>query len=113
MNLTTCDLLASVFAAPLLAVAPAGHAQPKPIRLIGFDIDTWFGLLGPARLPADVTRRLNKARVEALSSPELKARLATLTAKSTASLSEQLADFVKSEVAPHERVATASGAKVE
>ena len=25
-----------------------------------FDIDTWFGVFGPARLPPDVTQRLNR-----------------------------------------------------
>ena len=35
-------------------------AESSP-ALAGFDIDTWFGIFGPARLPADVTQRLNKA----------------------------------------------------
>jgi tripartite-type tricarboxylate transporter receptor subunit TctC len=78
-----------------------------------FDINTWFGLFGPAGLPADVTRQLNTAFVDALNSPELKARLATLMAASIASTPERFGSFVKSELAKYENVVKASGATVE
>lgn len=81
--------------------------------LAGFDINTWFGLFGPAKLPADVTARLNKAFVDALASPEIKARLATMLADSIAGTPEQFGAFVRSELAKYEPVVKASGAKVE
>src|SRR6202008_2859695 len=55
-------------------IAEAGRS----LGLGSFDIDTWFGIFGPAQLPAEVTARLNKAFVDALESSELKARLASL-----------------------------------
>ncbi len=85
----------------------------KAAGLAGFDIDTWFGLFGPARLPADVTQRLNKAFVDALNSPELTARLTTLMAEPMASTPKRFAAFVKAENAKYERLVQASGAKVE
>lgn len=81
--------------------------------LAGFDIHTWFGLFGPAKLPAETTQRLNKAFVEALASPELKARLATLMAEAMPTTPEQFAAFVKSELAKYEGVVKRSGAKVD
>jgi len=78
-----------------------------------FDINTWFGLFGPARLNPDITQRLNQAFVDALNSPELKARLAALMAESAASTPAQFAAFVKSELAKYEAVVKASGATVE
>ena len=36
---------------------------------------SWFGVLGPAKLPADVTARLNAEIVKALSAAEVRARL--------------------------------------
>ena len=60
-----------------------------------------------------MTQRLNKAFVEALTSPELKARLAGLMAEPMASTREQFATLVKREQAKCERVDKASGAKVE
>ena len=90
-------------------VAEAGRAD----GLGSFDIDTWFGLFGPARLPTEVTQRLNRVFVEALGSPELKARLAGLMAERMATSPEPFAAFVKSENARYERVVKASGAKLE
>ena len=81
--------------------------------LTGFDINTWFGIFGPAKMPTDVTQRLNKAFVDALNSPEIKARLATLLAEPMPGSPEQFADFVKRELAKYEGVVKASGAKVE
>lgn len=81
--------------------------------LAGFDIHTWFGLFGPAKLPADVTQKLNKAFVEALAAPDIKARLATLLAEPIGSTPEAFAAFVKAENAKYEKVVKASGAKVE
>jgi tripartite-type tricarboxylate transporter receptor subunit TctC len=77
-----------------------------------FAINTWFGLFGPARMPADVTQRLNKAFVEALASPELKARLGSLMAENAASTPDQFGAFVKAELAKYERVVKSSGATV-
>ena len=85
----------------------------KALGLAGFDIHTWFGLFGPAKLPADVTQRLNKAFVDALNSPELRTRLTTLLAEPMPSSSAQFGNFVKSELAKYETVVKASGARVE
>ena len=81
--------------------------------LKGFEIDTWWGLVAPAGTTADVVTKLNKAFVEALNSPEAKARFATLMAEPVASTPEQFGAFMKSELAKYEKVVKASGAKVD
>ena len=83
--------------------------------MAGFDVNTWFGLFGPAKMSPEVTARLNKAFVEALNSPEVKARLATLMAEpmTTASTPEGFGEFVRRELGKYEKVVKASGAKVE
>ena len=78
-----------------------------------FDISTWFGLFGPARLPADTLVRLNKAFAEALASPEMKSRMGSLMAETSPGTPEQFAAFVKGELAKYERVVKASGAKAD
>ena len=90
-------------------MAEAGAA----LGLARFDVNTWFGLFGPARLTPEMTARLNKAFVDALASPELKARLAALMAEPSPTTPEQFAAFVKSELGKYEQVVKASGAKVE
>ena len=81
--------------------------------LAAFDINTWFGLFGPAGLPAATTQRLNKAFTDALASPELKARLATLLAEPSPTTPEQFGAFARAELAKYEKVVKASGAKAD
>jgi tripartite-type tricarboxylate transporter receptor subunit TctC len=83
------------------------------LGLAGFDVDTWFGLFGPAKLPGAITQKLNAAFVEALASPEVRARMATLLAEPSPTTPEQFAAFVKSELAKYEKVVKASGAKLD
>ena len=85
----------------------------KAVGLGHFDIDTWFGLFGPAKMPADVTQRLNKAFVDALNTPELKARLATLLAEPAPMSPDRFSRFVKAELAKYETIVKTTGAKVE
>jgi tripartite-type tricarboxylate transporter receptor subunit TctC len=85
----------------------------RSLGLASFDIDTWFGIFGPARLPPDITARLNKAFVDALNSAELKARLASLFAEPIPSSPDRFAAFVKSELAKYEPLVKATGARVE
>jgi tripartite-type tricarboxylate transporter receptor subunit TctC len=107
LAVTTARRSSAMPEVPTVAEAGAG------VGLRGFDISTWFGLFGPARLSADVTARLNRAFVEALGSPELKARMATLMAEPAPSTPEQFAEFVRAELAKYEKVVKASGARVD
>jgi len=90
-------------------VAEAG----RQLGLKDFDVGTWFGLFGPARMPADVTSRLNKAFTDALGTPELKSRLATLMAEPSPSTPERFAAFVQAELGKYQGVVKASGAKAD
>ena len=105
-----------------LAVTTAQRASAMPDvptiaetggALANFDIDTWFGLFGPARLPAEVTQRLNRAFADALASPEVKARLATLMAEPIGGTPEQFAALVAREHAKYEPIVRRSGAKAD
>ncbi len=116
-NIRSGKLRAIAVTTPMRATAmpevPTLAESGKALGLGAFAINTWFGLFGPAKLPADVTQRLNKAFVDALNSPELKARMTTLMAENAASTPEQFAAFVKAELAKYERVVKSSGATVE
>jgi tripartite-type tricarboxylate transporter receptor subunit TctC len=90
-------------------VAEAGAA----LGLREFDISTWFGLFAPARLPAETTANLNKAFVDALGSPEFKARMATLMAEPAPTTAGQFAAFVRAELAKYEGVVKATGARAD
>jgi tripartite-type tricarboxylate transporter receptor subunit TctC len=83
------------------------------IGLSRFDIHTWFGLFGPAKLPPETTARLNKAFVDALGSADVKARLATLMAEPAPSTPQAFAQFVRAEHAKYEQIVKRSGAKAD
>jgi len=108
--------IAEAGAAAARAGRVAGSGKAAEASLAGlarFDIDTWFGIFAPARLPADVTARLNRAFVDALASPDLRARLASLYAEPLPMSPDQFAAFVKAELAKYEPLVKASGARVE
>jgi tripartite-type tricarboxylate transporter receptor subunit TctC len=92
---------------PTVAEAGAG------LGLHAFDISTWFGLFGPAGLPPELTQRLNKVFVDALATPELKARMAALMAEPAANSPAQFAAFVAAELKKYEAIVRRSGASVE
>jgi tripartite-type tricarboxylate transporter receptor subunit TctC len=107
-----------------LAVTTAEHSSAMPqlptlaqagrsVGLAQFDIDTWFGLFGPAHLPRATTLRLNAAFVQALDAPAVRALLQRLMAEPMPSTPEQFAAFVQHERAKYEHVVKASGASVE
>ena len=80
------------------------------LGLAKFDINTWFGLFGPARMPADVTARLNRAFVDAMGTPDVKARLSLMMAEPSPTSPDGFAQFVRGEHAKYESVVKASGA---
>jgi tripartite-type tricarboxylate transporter receptor subunit TctC len=112
---------ANIKAGKLLALAVTTARRSKAMpelpaiadTLPGFDIHTWFGLFGPAGLPAEQVQRLHKAFSEALTSPELQARLGMLMAEAMPGTPQQFGEFVKREHTKYERVVKASGAKVD
>jgi len=85
----------------------------KALGLGRFDVDTWFGLFGPAKLPAEVTAKLNKAFTDALRAPDVKSRMALLMAEPAPDAPEQFAAFVKAELQKWKPVVKASGATVD
>lgn len=93
----------------LPTVAEAG----ADLGLRQFDIHTWFGLFGPAKLEPAVTQRLNQAFVAALATPEVKSRMAALMAEPSPTTPEQFGDFVKAELAKYQAVVKATGAKAD
>ena len=107
LAMTTAQRSTAMPEVPTIAEAGA------KLGLARFDIDTWFGLFGPAHLAPEITARLNKAFVEALASSELKSRLAGLDAEPMAMSPERFSSFVKVELAKYEQLVKSSGAKVE
>lgn len=73
--------------------------------LPGFDLTSWFGIVGPAGIPRDVVDKLNAAITQALKQPEVKANLATLGTTPMPLAPEQLKAFIGTEIAKWIRLA--------
>jgi tripartite-type tricarboxylate transporter receptor subunit TctC len=79
----------------------------------GFEAVTWFGVLGPAKLPKDMVARLNADINKALKDPALKAKLGAQGAEVAGSTPEQFAKLISDENTRWEKIVKESGAKVD
>lgn len=79
----------------------------------GFAAVTWFGVLGPANLPKEITARLNVEINKALRTPELKKKLGDQGADVAGSTPEQFGKLVRDDMVRWGAVVRESGAKID
>ncbi|MEY4977188.1 MAG: hypothetical protein RIQ97_2383 [Pseudomonadota bacterium] len=79
----------------------------------GFEAVTWFGLLGPARLPAAVQAQLNTELNKALAAPDLRKKLEDQGLNITPSSPDDFARLIKADIAKWSVVVKESGAKLD
>lgn len=65
----------------------------------GFDGVQWYGIMGPAKLPDAITRKLNEAINAALATPELRERLSGEALEPMPMSPEQFARYVEADIA--------------
>lgn len=82
---------------------------------LGLDmrIDVWFGLAGPANMPAAIVQAINSAVKDALSKGELRTQLLKLGSDVYAESPQQFSEFWVSEVKRYADVVRLSGAILE
>jgi len=73
----------------------------------------WWGLVGPAGMPAPVIQKLNGALRRALNDPDVQKRLADLGATPTPGSADAFGDFVKDETAKWTNVIKQAGIKAD
>jgi len=79
----------------------------------GFDAVTWFGILGPAKMPPEAVAKLNSEIVKALKSPELQKKMSEQGVDLASSTPEQFGALIKTDIAKWGKVVKESGAKVD
>ena len=82
----------------------APDLPPVADTLPGFESSTWFGLYGPKGLPAEVVNRVNTAANQAVSDPEVRAKLTTLGIEPVTSTPAQFAKMVADDQAKWKRI---------
>ncbi len=78
-----------------------------------FEAVTWFGVLGPANLPKDITARLNSEINKALQMPALRKQLNDQGADVAGSTPEAFAKLIRDDIARWGVVVKESGAKID
>lgn len=78
-----------------------------------FEAVTWFGVLGPANLPKDITARLNTEVNKALQMPALRKQLNDQGADVAGSTPDAFAKLIRDDIARWGVVVKESGAKID
>lgn len=78
-----------------------------------FDAVTWFGILGPAKLPKEVVAKLNADINKALKDTELQKKLGDQGADVAGSTPEQFGKLIRDDMARWGRIVKESGAKID
>ena len=78
-----------------------------------FSIATWFGLLGPAGMPADLVARIQRDVARVLASPDIRNRLVALGVDIVANSPEEFSAYLRTEIVRYAKVIKDAGIKPE
>lgn len=79
----------------------------------GFEATTWYGLVGPGKLPAAIAQKMNEDVNQVLAMPDVQEKLDTYGAEDGGGTREKFAAFIRSETAKWAKVVKDGNIKVE
>jgi tripartite-type tricarboxylate transporter receptor subunit TctC len=106
-TMTWTSALGQIRAGKVIPIAVTANARLAEVpdlptfRELGYPdlvATTWFGLSGPAGVPADIVRKLNDAVIKVLALPEVRKRLDRDAIESRAMTPEEFTAFMASEI---------------
>ena len=89
---------------PLAVTGPARHPQFKDIPTLeesgykGFDAMQWYGVVGPAGMPAGVVKQLNDTLAQVLQAPDLRDKLAVEAVEPQPMSPEQFGQYIRADI---------------
>ena len=90
---------------PLAVTGLTRHPQFKDVPTLdesgfkGFDAQQWYGVVGPAGIPAAVVKQLNETLATVLGAPDLREKLAVEAIEPMVMSPEQFGSFIKTDIA--------------
>jgi tripartite-type tricarboxylate transporter receptor subunit TctC len=81
--------------------------------LPGFQFDSWWGLVAPAKTPVDIINKLNGQLLQITKMPDVKQRFSDLGLEPAGNSPQQYAAFIKSEIDKVAKIAKAIGLQPE
>ncbi len=94
---------------PMLPEIPTANESGLP----GFELEVWFGLLGPAGMPPGVVKRLNNELNTVLALPEFKEILAREGATPKPSTPAEFGNLIRSDIVRWTRLIKDTGIQIE
>ena len=79
----------------------------------GFDVPTWFGLVGPAGLPKEVVAQLQRTVAAGLKTPAMQERFAKIGAEPVGNTPEEFARYIREETTRWGKLIKERGIKPE
>lgn len=92
-------------ARPLAVTGKTRHPQLKDVPTLeelglkGFDAMQWYGVVGPAGMPADVVKRLNDTLNAVLKAPDLSEKLSVEAVEPMPMTPKQFGDYIRADLA--------------
>jgi len=103
-----------------LAVTSAHRSQDLPdlptmseAGVPGYDATSWYGVLGPAKLPPDIVASLNSTLRKIMTTPDIKQKFANLGVEPIVGNPEEFNEYMKKEIVKWRDVVAAAQIKVE
>ena len=82
-------------------------------NLPGYEATSWFGIVGPANMPADILNKTSSELIKAINSPSVKEKYLAMGAEPVGNTPTQFALFIRNEIAKWTKVVKDSGARVD
>jgi tripartite-type tricarboxylate transporter receptor subunit TctC len=104
---------------PLAVTGLARHSQFKDLPTLdesgfkGFDAQQWYGVVGPAGMPAPIVKLLNDTLGAVLRAPDLREKLATEAVEPVIMTPEKFGDFIVADIARWTQLAKARGIQLD
>jgi tripartite-type tricarboxylate transporter receptor subunit TctC len=98
---------------PLAVTGLTRHPQFKDLPTLdesgfkGFDAMQWYGVVGPAGIPAPIVKQLNDSLNQVLRSPDLRDKLSVEAVEPMPMTSEQFGQYIRADIARWTKLARA------
>jgi tripartite-type tricarboxylate transporter receptor subunit TctC len=79
----------------------------------GFDAQQWYGVVGPAGMPAPIVKQLNDTLATVLKAPDMREKLSVEAIEPQVMTPEQFGDFIRADIARWTQLARAKGIQLD
>ncbi|MDP1743009.1 tripartite tricarboxylate transporter substrate binding protein [Polaromonas sp.] len=104
---------------PLAVTGLQRHPQFKDVPTLdesgfkGFDAQQWYGVVGPAGMPAPIVKQLNDTLAAVLRAPDLREKLSVEAVEPIVMTPEQFGEFMRADIARWTKLARDRGIQLD